>query len=291
MAGERILVVDDEPNVVELVRLYLAREGYQVIEARDGQTALELAQAQPLPDLMILDLMLPQVDGWEVCRRVRARSTLPIIMLTARGEDVDRIVGLELGADDYLPKPFNPRELVARVKAVLRRTSSAAAMAAGAGAAGGEAGASLSGGEGVVGSPATRAGSVAGTGAGVSPSAVAGGSLPGGFTGTGGTPNVLRYPGLSVHRLEREVWVDGERVTLTPKEFDLLWQLASAPGRTFTREELLESVWGYEFFGSDRTVDVHIKRLREKLEKDHHAPAYLQTVWGVGYKFDPLVGR
>lgn len=239
-----ILVVDDEPNVVEIVRLYLSREGFTVLTALDGEAALALARRTPPPDLIVLDLMLPKVDGWEVCRRVRTFSAVPIIMLTARGEDIDRIVGLELGADDYLAKPFNPRELVARVKAVLRRTKGAL---------------------------------------------VAETASPGGSAKAAGH-TTLRYPGLTIDREAREVWVRDRRISLTPKEFELLWQLASSPGRTFTREELLESVWGYEFFGSDRTVDVHIKRLREKLEKSEDLPPYLQTVWGVGYKFDPLAG-
>lgn len=262
----RILVVDDEPNVVELVRLYLTREGFAVLDAGDGEQALALAQGVPPPDLMILDLMLPGLDGWEVCRRVRSFSSLPIIMLTARGEDVDRIVGLELGADDYLAKPFNPRELVARVKAVLRRVQAGGGQGRSLAATGAE-------GEAPV---ATISASSA-----VSPVA----------TPATATEFTIRYPGLVIDRLAREVWVQGERTNLTPKEFDLLWQLAASPGRSFTREELLELVWGYDFFGSDRTVDVHIKRLREKLERDHDAPRYLQTVWGIGYKFDPLAGQ
>jgi len=261
----RILVVDDEPNVVELVRLYLTREGFAVLDAGDGEQALALAQGVPPPDLMILDLMLPGLDGWEVCRRVRSFSSLPIIMLTARGEDVDRIVGLELGADDYLAKPFNPRELVARVKAVLRRVQAR-------------------GGQGR---------SLAATGAeGEAPEAPISASAAVSPVATPATAEfTIRYPGLVIDRLAREVWVQGERTNLTPKEFDLLWQLAASPGRSFTREELLELVWGYDFFGSDRTVDVHIKRLREKLERDHDTPRYLQTVWGIGYKFDPLAGQ
>lgn len=262
----RILVVDDEPNVVELVRLYLTREGFAVLDAGDGEQALALAQGVPPPDLMILDLMLPGLDGWEVCRRVRSFSSLPIIMLTARGEDVDRIVGLELGADDYLAKPFNPRELVARVKAVLRRVQ----------ARGGQ-GRSLA----ATGAEGEAPEAPISASAAVSPVA----------TPATATEFTIRYPGLVIDRLAREVWVQGERTNLTPKEFDLLWQLAASPGRSFTREELLELVWGYDFFGSDRTVDVHIKRLREKLERDHDAPRYLQTVWGIGYKFDPLAGQ
>lgn len=262
----RILVVDDEPNVVELVRLYLTREGFAVLDAGDGEQALALAQGVPPPDLMILDLMLPGLDGWEVCRRVRSFSSLPIIMLTARGEDVDRIVGLELGADDYLAKPFNPRELVARVKAVLRRVQ-----------AGGGQGRSLA----ATGAEGEAPGATISASSAVSPVA----------TPATATEFTIRYPGLVIDRLAREVWVQGERTNLTPKEFDLLWQLAASPGRSFTREELLELVWGYDFFGSDRTVDVHIKRLREKLERDHDAPRYLQTVWGIGYKFDPLAGQ
>lgn len=226
----RILIVEDDPNVSELVGLYLQREGFAVEYVDDGQKALDAIDKTPF-DLVVLDLMLPSVDGLEVCRRVRRKSDLPIVMLTARGDDIDRILGLELGADDYLPKPFNPRELVARVKAILRRTRAPEGK-------GGE-------------SPRTT----------------------------------LQFPGLEIDLEARVVRVAGKEVSLTPKEFDLLWHLASHPDRTFSRPELLESVWGFDFYGDDRTVDVHVKRLRRKIEPPGHPIRYIVTVWGVGYKF------
>lgn len=230
MEKGRILIVEDDPNVSELVGLYLEREGFAVACVDDGLKALEAIESSP-PDLVVLDLMLPGLDGLEVCRRVRRQSDVPIVMLTARGDDIDRILGLELGADDYLPKPFNPRELVARVKAILRRTRS--------------------------------------------------------FEGKGGesTRTTLQFPGLEVDFEARVVRVAGKEVSLTPKEFDLLWHLASHPDRTFSRPELLESVWGFDFYGDDRTVDVHVKRLRRKIEPADHPMRYIHTVWGVGYKF------
>lgn len=228
----KILVVEDEDNIRELVRAYLEREGYGVVEAADGTAALDLATSEQ-PDLVVLDLMLPGIDGWEICRRLRQGGATPVIMLTARGDEIDRILGLELGADDYLTKPFSPRELVARVKAVLRRSSNAGA-GAGQQAAGSER---------------------------------------------------LVYPDFDICRTSREVRVRGEAVPMPAKEFDLLWMLAANPNHVFSREHLLERVWGYDFYGDLRTVDVHIRRLREKIEPDPDHPRYLVTVWGVGYKF------
>lgn len=227
MAGELILVVDDEANIVELVRLYLQQEGFRVLEASDGSAALEVL-GKERPDLLVLDIMLPEVDGWEVCRRVRAFSQVPIIMLTARDAEVDRIVGLEIGADDYLVKPFSPRELVARVKAVLRRAQAE--------------------------QPAE-------------------------------TVKQLQVDDLSIDPARRKVTRGKQEINLTTKEFDLLYLLAVNRGIVFTRERLLERVWGYNYAGDTRTVDVHLRHLREKLEKDPGQPAYLLTVWGVGYKF------
>jgi len=226
----RILVVDDDPNVCELVALYLSKDGFRVECVHDGAEALAKARSHP-PDLIVLDLMLPSLDGLEVCRELRKEQGTPIIMLTARGDDIDRILGLEMGADDYVPKPFNPRELAARVKAVLRRTRSAE-------------------------SPPQAQERV-----------------------------TLRFPGLVIDRTGRVVEVANQEVQLTPKEFDLLWHLASHEDRTFTRPQLLEYVWGFDYFGDDRTVDVHIKRLRRKIEPEGHGYRYIQTVWGVGYKF------
>lgn len=229
MERGRILVVDDDTNLCELVSLYLSREGFAVESVHDGEEAVQAALNRP-PDLIVLDLMLPTKDGLEVCQEVRKEADIPIIMLTAKGDDVDRILGLEMGADDYVPKPFNPRELTARVKAVLRRAKSSESSAV----------------------KERRA---------------------------------LHFPGLEIDHEGRVVMVGGAEVPLTPKEFDLLWHLASREERTFTRPELLEQVWGYDYFGDDRTVDVHIKRLRKKIEPDDHPFRYIQTVWGVGYKF------
>lgn len=225
MAGELILVVDDEPNITELARLYLEKDGFRVAEARDGKEALRLFE-ELHPALIVLDIMIPEPDGWEVCRRIRARSNLPIIMLTAREDEVDKVVGLELGADDYLTKPFSPRELVARVKAVLRRT------------------------------------------------------LP-----LAESREVLHVEDLVIDASRRRV-TQGERaVELTPREFDLLYVLALNRGIVMSREKLLERVWGYDYYGDTRTVDVHIRHMREKLGDNPQEPRYVETVWGVGYKF------
>jgi two-component system alkaline phosphatase synthesis response regulator PhoP/two-component system response regulator ResD len=220
----RILVVDDEKNIVELAKLYLRQEGYDVITAADGAAALEQCRAER-PDLVVLDIMLPQIDGWEVCRRLRQAGRIPIIMLTARSDDVDKIVGLELGADDYMVKPFNPRELVARVKAVLRRSE-----------------------------------------------------------GTLGQPAALNLGNLRIDTARREVWVADQSVSLRAKEFDLLAYLARHRGLVLSRDQLLNAVWGYDFYGDTRTVDVHIAHLRDKLSG---SDVTIETVWGIGYK---LVG-
>lgn len=228
MAEALILVVEDEPTIVEVVVRYLQREGFRTTVALDGESALR-AVARERPDLVILDVMLPQLDGLEVLRRLRAGGALPVLMLTARGEEIDRVVGLELGADDYLVKPFSPRELVARVKAVLRRTNP----------------------------PPTE-------GAVVAPPLVIG--------------------ALRLEPAARAVSLDGAPVTLTGREFDLLAFLMRHANQVFTREQLLDQVWGYTFAGDLSTVTVHIRRLREKIEQDPANPVLLQTVWGVGYK-------
>lgn len=225
VAGELVLVVDDEPNIVELARLYLEKEGFRVAEAGSGEEALRLFE-ELRPALMVLDIMIPEPDGWEVCRRIRSRSTLPIIMLTAREDEVDKVVGLELGADDYLTKPFSPRELVARVKAVLRRTAAA-----------------------------------------------------------GEPRDVLHVDDLVIDASRRKVFQREKEVELTPREFDLLYALALNRGIVMSREKLLERVWGYDYFGDTRTVDVHIRHIRDKLGDNPQEPRYLVTVWGVGYKF------
>ena len=221
MPKETILVVDDEANIIALARMYLEKEGYRVESAADGAKALRKVD-ELQPALVVLDLMLPEVDGWEVCRRVRAKSDVPIIMLTARDDDVDKIVGLELGADDYLTKPFNPRELVARVRAVLRR--------------------------------AVRT------------------DRPG---------QILRLCDLTVDTARREVAVAGKPVSLRTKEFDVLLALVEHKGIVLSREQLLDLVWGFDFYGQTRTVDVHIAHLRHKLAGSQ---VEIETVWGVGYK-------
>ena len=223
---ETILIVDDEQHIIDLAKLYLEQDGYKTSSATDGKSALQKILHEK-PNLIVLDLMLPELDGWEVCRRVRAESDVPIIMLTARSDDIDRIVGLELGADDYLTKPFNPRELVARVRAILRRT----------------------------GRPAHSS-----------------------------TDAALTIGNLSIHPDRRLVLIDGNEVDLRMKEFDLLLTLATNPGMVFTREKLLDVVWGYDFAGETRTVDVHIAHLRHKLKAMR---AKIDTVWGVGYRLEP----
>ena len=224
----KILVVDDEPNIREVVELYLRRDGHTVISAADGEKALRLYH-QTEPDLVVLDLMLPKVSGLEVCRRIQADERVPVVMLTARGEEEDRIVGLGIGADDYVVKPFSPRELAARVEAVLRRVSEA------------------------------RTGSSDG--------------------------KSMAFGDLRIDPSAREVTIRDAPVTLTAREFDLLHHMASYPKRVFTRDHLMETVWGYAFAGDTSTVTVHIRRLREKIEPDPARPRYLQTVWGVGYRF------
>jgi DNA-binding response OmpR family regulator len=221
MAKETILVVDDEANIIELAKMYLQNEGYVVESARDGQEALTKIKSLQ-PALVVLDLMLPEMDGWEVCRKVRAGSDVPIIMLTARSDDVDKIVGLELGADDYLTKPFNPRELVARVRAVLRRYEKSTA-----------------------------------------------------------STQPIHLGQVTIDPQRREVTVGGQQLGLRTKEFDLLWAMAEHRGIVLSRDQLLDLVWGYDYYGETRTVDVHIAHLRDKLEGSDVA---IETVWGVGYK-------
>lgn len=223
MTGKLILVVDDEPNIVDLTRLYLEREGFHVKSAGDGRAALEMVTNHS-PALIVLDIMLPEIDGFEVCRKVRAESEVPILMLTARDDDIDKIVGLELGADDYLTKPFNPRELVARVKAILRRLE----------------------------------------------------------RGTPTYDSPLRVGDIQIDPARREVLVSGESIELRAKEFDLLATLAEHQGIVLSREQLLKLVWGYDFYGESRTVDVHIAHLRKHLAGSRQVA--IETVTGVGYK-------
>ena len=225
MTSKRVLIVDDEAHIRELARMYLEQEGFQVEEAADGEEALTRWQ-RDAPDLIILDLMLPKMDGWQVCRTIRASSDVPIIMLTARSDDVDKIVGLEMGADDYITKPFNPRELAARVKAVLRRVQASSES--------------------------------------VEPKEA---------------PLVLGD--VHIDPAAREVRIKGHSVELRAKEFDLLWTLARHAGQVLSREQLLSQVWGYDFYGETRTVDVHIAHLRRHLKGSRVS---IETVWGIGYK-------
>jgi DNA-binding response OmpR family regulator len=228
VVSKRVLVIEDDPTVCEVVVRYLEHEGFEVEAMSDGALALDCALLD-LPAIVVLDLMLPGLDGLEVCRRLRDVAPVPVIMLTARGDEEDRVLGLELGADDYLTKPFSPRELTARVKAVLRRAQQPLVAS---------------------------------------------------------TPERADFDGLVVDFAAREVAVDGRPVVLTAREFDLLAFFARVPRRVFRREELFEQVWGFTF-GDTATVTVHVRRLREKIERDPTRPCHLVTVWGVGYRFDP----
>ena len=224
---QTVLVVDDEPIVRDVVVRYLERDGFRTLTASDGDVARALIEERE-PSLVVLDVMLPGTDGLALCRWIRGRSGLPVILLTARGEEADRIVGLELGADDYVAKPFSPRELVARVRTVLRRVRSAPTVA-----------------------------------------------------------ERVAVAGLEIDALTRDVLKDGRSIRLTAKEFDLLWFLASHPRQVFSRDQLMDRVWGYEAAVDTGTVTVHVRRLREKIEPDPARPQHLRTVWGVGYRLDP----
>ena len=222
----KILLVDDDPNIRQLVNLYLQKEGFEVMMADRGDEALKMFKASP-PNLILLDIMLPGMDGWQVCREVRKISNIPIIMLTAEDETFDKVLGLELGADDYVAKPFDMKELVARIKAVSRR-----------------------------------------------------------FQAADAPEKELVFPGLTININQYTVMYMGKELEMPPKELELLYFLASHPGMVFTREQLLEQVWGYDYFGDSRTVDVHVKRLREKLTEGEKLGWQIKTVWGVGYKFE-----
>lgn len=228
---QKILIVDDDENIAELISLYLTKECFDTMMVYDGEKAL-IAQETYQPNLILLDLMLPGIDGYQVCREIRARSSVPIIMLSAKGEVFDKVLGLELGADDYIMKPFDSKELVARVKAVLRRYQ----------------------------------------------------TLPKPEAAREDKGKCVEYPGISINLTNYSVLVDELRVDMPPKELELLYFLASSPNQVFTREQLLDQIWGYEYIGDTRTVDVHIKRLREKI-KDHGSWG-ISTVWGIGYKFE-----
>ncbi len=226
MSNQRVLVVDDDKNICELIRLYLEKEGFSVVIANDGQTAVDLFK-ENTPSVVLLDVMLPKMDGFQVCREIRRISNIPIIMLTAKGETFDKVLGLELGADDYMVKPFENKELVARIKAVLRR-----------------------------------------------------------YDPKDNKDKEVVYPNIVINLSNYELKINGNPVDIPPKELELLYFLATNPNKVFTREQLLETVWGFDYFGDSRTVDVHVKRLREKLELAGEQNWQLKTVWGVGYKFE-----
>lgn len=229
MSMGKILVADDDQNIAELLRLYLEKEGYTVVLAADGEQAIERFNAEN-PDIVLLDIMMPKLDGWQVCRDIRKKSNCPIIMITAKGETFDKVLGLELGADDYVVKPFDAKEVVARVKAVLRRTQ-------------------------------------------------------GKNDNAEESKKVVTYDKLEINIANYELKVNGVQIDTPPKELELIYHFASNPNRVFTRDQLLDEVWGFEFYGDSRTVDVHVKRLREKLEGVSDKWE-LKTVWGVGYKFE-----
>ena len=226
MANEKIMIVDDDVNICELIRLYLEKEKYTTVIVNDGLEAVS-AFTEAKPDLVLLDIMLPSLDGWQVCRKLRSMSSVPIIMLSAKGETFDKVLGLELGADDYIVKPFETKEVLARIKAVLRRTATSAAE----------------------------------------------------------QKKEVHYDKLSINLTNYELKVNGVQIDTPPKELELIFHLASNPNRVFTRDQLLDEVWGFDYYGDSRTVDVHVKRLREKLEGVSDKWE-LKTVWSVGYKFE-----
>lgn len=227
--SNKILVVDDDLNICELLKIYLENEGYTVFVANDGQAAVDTFTAKS-PDLVLLDIMLTKMDGWQVCREIRKTSGVPIIMLTAKGETFDKVLGLELGADDYVTKPFDAKEVMARIKAVLRRSK-------------------------------------------------------GESENTANEKKVVVYDKLEINIENYELKVDGKVIDTPPKELELIYHFASNPNRVYTRDQLLDEVWGFDYYGDSRTVDVHVKRLREKLEGVSDKWS-LKTVWGVGYKFE-----
>lgn len=226
MIDTKVLIVDDDRNICELLRLYLQKDGFDTEIANDGSEAIEL-QKKYNPDIILLDVMMPKLDGWQVCREIRKTSDVPIIMITAKGEVFDKILGLELGADDYISKPFDTKEVIARIKAVLRRTTDK----------------------------------------------------------TKNENKEVRFDKLIINLTNYELIVDGKKIDTPPKELELIYHLASNPNRVYTRDQLLDEVWGFDYYGDSRTVDVHVKRLREKLENVSSNWA-LRTVWGVGYKFE-----
>lgn len=227
MQNKKILIVDDDKNICELLRLYIEKEGFDTSIAYDGKTALDIFSQEQI-SLVLLDIMLPEIDGWQVCRMIREKSKCPIIMLTAKGEVFDKVLGLELGADDYVVKPFESKEVIARIKAILRRTETEQKES-----------------------------------------------------------NILTYDNLTINTEKYELQLDGKKIDLSPKEMDLITFLASNPNKVFTRDQLLDKIWGFDYFGDTRTVDVHVKRLRAKLNSTSTKWS-LKTVWGVGYEFETI---
>ena len=230
MANEKILVIDDESSIVEFIEINLKRAGFQVLKAYNGTSGLLLLESEK-PNLVVLDLMMPDMDGFEVCKKARLFSDVPIIMLTAKGDDYDKIVGLESGADDYMVKPFNPWELIARIQAVLRRISRASAAE-------------------------TK------------------------------KEDKMTFGNMTIDSLGRKVWKSNKLIELTPREYDLLVLFSSNPGKSFSREEVRKVIWGHEFI-EERSIDVHVRRLRDKIEDTPESPSYILTIWGVGYKSNP----
>lgn len=228
---QNILIADDNSDITDVLSAYVTKEGYTPIIATDGLEAYVLFEKYQ-PAAVLLDVMMPKEDGYEVCRKIRAKSNVPIILITARGEDFERIMGLDIGADDYIVKPFSPSEVMARLRAVLRRMNHTDTMA--------------------------------------------------------NSENVLSISNLVINLEEYALYIDGKKVTLTKKEIETMWTLASNPSKVFTRDNLLDSLWGYDYYGDSRTVDSHIKRLRAKLDKIDHPTWTIKTIWGVGYKFEVL---
>lgn len=226
---EKILIADDNEDITDILANYIEREGYEALVAKDGEEALQLFWEQS-PVLVLLDIMMPKVDGYEVCRRIREKSNVPILLVTARGEDFERVMGLDIGADDYIVKPFSPNEVMARVRAVLRRVPKNSTIVH--------------------------------------------------------NDKIIQLSNLQVNMEEYSATINGKKVHLTKKEIETMWILVQNPNKVFTRDNLLDSLWGFDYFGDSRTVDSHIKRLRAKIDKEEHPDWKIKTIWGVGYKFE-----
>lgn len=226
---QKILIADDNEDITDILSTYIEKEGYEPVVARDGEEALKLFEEE-IPALVLLDIMMPKIDGYEVCRKIREKSSVPIILVTARGEDFERIMGLDIGADDYIVKPFSPSEVMARVRAVLRRVPKNQAVVH--------------------------------------------------------NDKILSISNLVVNMEEYSVMINNEKIALTKKEIETMWILGQNPNKVFTRDNLLDSLWGFDYFGDSRTVDSHIKRLRAKIDKQEHPQWRIKTIWGVGYKFE-----